>query len=233
MKKLSLLLALMLSVCSFAACGNNNDSSEEGNSASDSSSRIVKGDDNKDDDDEKSGSFTKGEVEDGVYTNEFAGLTFEIPDGWDVLSDEEIMATMNAGLEVGGSSMDADSVMGTTTYDLVARDSSIGESVMIIFEDLSKYSYEFTPDDYIRLAKTSTEYTLPDIDIDWDLDGKEASLCGEDFKVYSMEAEIEAYGVSMYQEYHIAEKDGYMILVTYSGSSAGEYSDSYTDFFKD
>ncbi len=249
MKKISVLLALMLTMCSFAACGDNNDSSEEGNSASDSSSRIIKDDDddskksnkkdedddNGDDkkDDKKSGGFVRGEVEDGVYTNDFTGLTFEIPDGWDVLSDAEIKATMNVGLDAGGSDLDADSLMNTTTYDLVARDNIGGESVMIIVEDLSKYPGNFSPEDYMKAAKISTEYTLPDIDIDWNLDGEKDTLCGIEFDVFSMEAEIEAYGVSMSQEYHIAEKDEYMIIVTYSGNSNGEYADSYTDFFKD
>lgn len=247
MKKLSVLLALMLAMCSFTACGDNNDSDEKETKSSeseqiddddddddDSKKSDKKDDDDKNDDDsKKSGGFVKGEVKDGVYTNEFTGLTCELPDGWNVLSDEEIKATMNIGLTAGGSSFDADTLMNTTTYDLVASNTKSGESIMIIAEDISKYPDDFSIDDYIRAAKVSTAYTMPDMDIEWNVDGEKDTLCGMEFEVFGMEVELEDYGLSVSQEYHIAEKDGYMIVVTYSGSSNGEYSDSYTDFFKD
>ena len=275
MKKISVLLALMLAMCSFTACGENNDSDEKDAKSSESeqiddddddddskmsdkkddsdddddskksdkkddsdddddSKKSDKKDDSDDDDDsEKSGGFVRGEVNDGVYTNDFIGLTFEIPDGWEVLSYDEIKATMDVGLNAGGSDFEADALLNSTTYDLVARDAYKGESVMIIVEDLSKYPSNFTSEDFMKAAKISTEYTLPDVNIDWDLDGEKDTLCGIEFDVYSMEAEIEAYGISMTQEYHITEKDGYMIVVTYSGTSLSEYEDSYTDFFKD
>ncbi len=274
MKKISVLLALMLAMCSFTACGENNDSDEKDAKSSESeqiddddddskksdkkddsddddddgeksdkkddsdddddSEKSDKKDDSDDDDDsEKSGGFVRGEVNDGVYTNDFIGLTFEIPDGWEVLSYDEIKATMDVGLNAGGSDFEADALLNSTTYDLVARDAYKGESVMIIVEDLSKYPSTFTSEDFMKAAKISTEYTLPDVNIDWDLDGEKDTLCGIEFDVYSMEAEVEAYGISMTQEYHITEKDGYMIVVTYSGTSLSEYEDSYTDFFKD
>ena len=273
MKKISVLLALMLAMCSFTACGENNDSDEKeaksseseqiddddddddskksdkkddsddddskksdkkDDSDDDDSKKSDKKDDSDDDDDsEKSGGFVRGEVNDGVYTNDFIGLTFEIPDGWEVLSYDEIKATMDVGLNAGGSDFEADALLNSTTYDLVARDAYKGESVMIIVEDLSKYPSNFTSEDFMKAAKISTEYTLPDVNIDWDLDGEKDTLCGIEFDVYSMEAEVEAYGISMNQEYHITEKDGYMIVVTYSGTSLSEYEDSYTDFFKD
>jgi len=255
MKKISVLLALMLAMCSFTACGDNNDSDEKETKSSESeliddndddddddddddskkSNKKDEDDDNGDDkkDDKESGGFVKGKVEDGVYTSDFTGLTCEIPDGWNVLSDEEIKATMNIGLTAGGSSFDADTIMNTTSYDLVASNTRSGESIMIIVEDISKYPNDFSIDDYIRAAKVSTAYTMPDMDIEWNADGEKKTLCGMEFEVFGMEVELENYGLSVSQEYHIAEKDGYMIIVTYSGNSNGEYADSYTDFFKD
>ncbi len=246
MKKISLLFTLLLAVCSVTACGDNNDSSEEGNSASDSSSRIIKDDDDEDDEksddeqksddkdeDEKSGSFTKGKIEDGYYTSEFSGLTFEIPDGWTTLSDEEIANTMSAGLAVGGSSMDADTILNTTTYDCIASDMSTGESFAFIFEDVSRYSGGMTIDDYINAAKLTTSYSMPDMNIDWHVDGEKDTLCGVEFDVFSMEVELENYGVSVNQDYYVTEKDGYMVVITYSsGLSSGSFDD-YLDCFKD
>ena len=247
MKKISLLFTLLLAVCSVTACGDNNDSSEEGNSASDSSSRIIKDDDDEDDeksddkedeksddkDEEKSGSFTRGKVEDNVYSNEFSGLTFEIPDGWTILSDEEISDTMSAGLEAGGSSMDADTILNTTTYDCIASDMSTGESFAFIFEDVSRYSGGMTIDDYINAAKLATSYSMPDMNIDWHVDGEKDTLCGVEFDVFSMEVELENYGVSVNQDYYVTEKDGYMVVITYSsGLSSGSFDD-YLDCFKD
>ena len=247
MKKISALLALMLSLCTLAACSDNNDSSEEGNSASDSSSRIVKDDDDEDDeksddkedeksddkDEEKSGSFTRGKVEDNVYSNKFSGLTFEIPDGWTTLSDEEISDTMSAGLEAGGSRMDTDTLLSTTTYDCMASNMSTGESFTFFFEDVSAYSGSMTIDDYIDAAKLTTAYSMPGMNIDWHVDGEKDTLCGVEFDVFSMEVELEDYGISVNQDYYVTEKNGYMVIITYSsGLSSGSFDD-YLDCFKD
>lgn len=247
MKKISALLALMLSLCTLAACSDNNDSSEEGNSASDSSSRIVKDDDDEDDeksddnedeksddkDEEKSGSFTRGKVEDNVYSNKFSGLTFEIPDGWTILSDEEVSNAVGAGLDAGGSSVDSDTLLSTSTYDCMVSSMTTGESFTFLFEDVSAYSGSMTIDNYIDAAKLTTAYSMPGMEIDWHVDGEKGTLCGMEYDVFSVEIGMESYGISVNQEYYVTEKDGYMIVITYSsGLSSGTFDD-YLDCFKD
>lgn len=41
---------------------------------------------------------TRGTVTDGVYTNEYFGLSYKIPDGWRALTDEEYKAKFTYGM---------------------------------------------------------------------------------------------------------------------------------------
>lgn len=233
MKKLSLLLALMLTMCSFAACGDSDD--EESGEESSSSSRSADDDeeeDDDDDDDDDSAGFARGEVKDDVYTSDFSGVTFEIPEGWDVYSDEEVMDTMSVGLEASGSSMKADAFTQKTVYDCVAGNRLNGECIMILFEDLSKYPESFSKDDYISAAKMSTAVSMPNAEIDWKIDGEKGTLCGMDFDMFGMDMEIPEYNISLTQDYYIKEINGYLLVISYSSGGTGHSMNDYVDCFK-
>lgn len=235
MKKLSLLLALMLTICSFTACGDSEDE-DTGAETFSSSSRRVKDDDdndNDDDDDKKSAEFSRGTVENNVYTNDFCGLTFEVPDGWDVYTDEEVMETMNIGLEVGGSKITSDAFAQKTVYDCVVGDRRNGEYIMIIFENLSKYPDNFTVDDYMTASKMSTAVSMPNADIDWKIDGEKGSLGGMEFDMFGMDMELPEYGLAITQEYYIKEINGYLLVISYSSGGTSQTMDDYKDCFKD
>lgn len=239
MKKLSLLLALMLTMCSFASCADSDDG--EGGEESSSSSRSADDDeddedddddDDEDDDDDDSAGFARGEVKDDVYTSDFSGVTFEIPDGWDVYSDEEVMETMSVGLEASGSSMKADAFTQKTVYDCVVGNRLNGECIMILFEDLSKYPESFSKDDYISAAKMSAAVSMPNAEIDWKNDGEKGTLCGMKFDTFGMDMEIPEYNISLTQDYYIREIDGYLLVISYSSGGTGNSMDDYADCFK-
>ena len=268
MKKLSLLLALMLSLCSFTACGDSDDSEEKDSSSvsqkdkgdededddddekdSSSDSKKKKNDEkksstdsekdkddeekDKDDDDKKSMEFSRGKVENNVYTNEFSGLTIETPEGWSVYSDEEIKQTMGIGLEAGGSKLDADKLAESAVVDFAAVNVGTGESIAITYENAAKFPENYMIDNYIAAFKMSTKASMPNADIEWDEDTDKVELSGIEFDTFGSDIEIEAYGLNISQEYYIAEVDGYMISIAYtSGYSSGTMEDYY-DCFKD
>ena len=245
MKKLSLLLAFMLTMCSFAACGDkdNNDDEEDSSSVSDNENEKDDDDDekkssadpdkDKDDDDEKSGEFERGTVDGNVYTNKFSGLAFETPDDWTIYSDEQIRQTMGIGLEAGGSSLDADKLAESAAADFAAVNPVTGESIVVAFEDASKFPENYTMDQYISAYKLSVKMGMPNADIDWHIDGEKAELCGIEFDKFGADVSLEEYGMNLSQEYYIAEVNGYMLNVTYSGGYTSNTLSDYADCFKD
>lgn len=265
MKKLSLLLALMLSLCSFTACGDSDDSEEkdsssvsqndkdddekksssvskkdkededDGEKKSSPDSEKDKDDEEKDndDDDKKSMEFSRGKVENNVYTNEFSGITFETPDDWHIYSDEEIRETMGIGLEAGGSSLDADKIAEAAVVDFAAVNMGTGENVTITFEDVSRMLNGYSIGKYISGFKLSTKVSMPNAEIDWHDEGEKDTLCGMEFTTLSADIKIEDYNVDMTQEYYIGRFDDYMVSIVYSSGFTSNSMEDYKDCFKD
>lgn len=239
MKKISLLLALMLTMCSFAACGDSdNDDDDDRKSRSSAVSDNDEDDDDNDNDDakddEKSVKLSRGKVNGSTYTNDSCGLSFEAPEGWHIYSEAEIKATMNAGLEVGGNTnLDTDMLMQKTTYDFVAGDLSTGESMMIMIEDLSKYPDGFTIDDYIKAAKLSTGVAMPNADIDWKIDEDHETVCGIEFDVFGLDIEIKDYDVAITQDYYLSKIDDCFLVLTYSSGYTSNTMADYKGCFGD
>ncbi len=68
--------------------------------------------------------FTRGVVEDNVYTSEFAGLKFTAPDGWTFAKDDYILSMMNISLDVMGNNNEITKAMldQVAIYDAVCLD---------------------------------------------------------------------------------------------------------------
>ena len=47
--------------------------------------------------------FQSGTIENNVYTSDFAGISFKIPEGWGVASKEQLLALVNYGLDATGN----------------------------------------------------------------------------------------------------------------------------------
>ena len=154
--------------------------------------------------------FERGKWEDNVYKNEFANITFKLPEGWTYSSDEEIAEMMNIGVEALNDNQQAMSKLAeqTSVYDMVSNDPNTGASVMVMFEKpLMKVSTDF----YIDKLKTgleevdSIDYTIGDVTTE--------SIAGEEYTVLT--TTVPAY--NMVQKYYIKTEGNYFIdvLVTY------------------
>lgn len=152
MKKISLFLSCLLCVSMLAGCGGSNSSGEqslssqvEQTTASEQSAAASQSD---------SSGFQRGTVENGVYTSEFAGLTFTAPEGWEYASDEYIASLMNIGLDVTGNNNDFTKAMleQTTIYDALCMEKSTGKNIIIAYENIAKEvpdASTFTVDEYL------------------------------------------------------------------------------------
>lgn len=83
---------------------------------------------------------SRGTWEGNTFTNSFADLTFEMPDGWVAATDEEIASLMGVGVEVlkdSGKNYNKTLLEMQNIYDMMAQDPTTGSNLMLMFENLS------------------------------------------------------------------------------------------------
>ena len=153
--------------------------------------------------------IVKGQWEDNVYTNEFANLKFNLPEGWTHSTDEEIAEFMEIA-DVETYKNDTKRLAEETgVYDMIASNPDTAASVMIMFENPV---IEVSKDYYINKIKTEVSkvekfnYEISD-------EVENINIAGKDFSVIT--TRIEEY--KMNQKYYIAQEGDCFIdiLVTY------------------
>ena len=97
--------------------------------------------------------FSMGSWSDDVYTNDFLGLKFKLPNGWKYSSDEEIAEMMNLGTELLNDEQKAAAEVSklNNAYYMVANDPNTGDNISVISE---KPAMEVTTEYYINQLKT-------------------------------------------------------------------------------
>ena len=115
---------------------NDKDDKNDKNDKNDNNNKPAK-------DEEASVDLEYGTVSGAEYKNRSLGLEFTRPSSsWQYLSDEELMAIMNATGSVG----DAESYLKTygMFYDMCCMDYSTGDSVQVVVQDLSTFGVSAT-----------------------------------------------------------------------------------------
>lgn len=164
MKKFAVLLALMMSLCSLASCGDSKKSSKSDKN----SSSVTESDENKntdsDDDDEGESAegFERGSVSGKTYTSEFGGIKFTAPSEWVYSTDEQILSMMNIALDVTGNDNELTKQLleQAVIYDAQAMNVTTGENVIIMYENLRKEGINpdtITAEGYLDIVKSQLE----------------------------------------------------------------------------
>ena len=200
LKITALLLCLTLIVVAFTGCGKKEDTTEDQAVVSEEETTT-----------EKEKEIERGKWEDDVYTNDFANITFKLPEGWEYSNDEEIAEMMNIGTELLNDDQQelAKIAEQTSLYDMVASDPSTGASVMVMFEKTAiKVSTSF----YINKLKTGLEQ-VDSINYSIEDDVTTEVIGGEEYTV--LKATVPDY--NMVQKYYVKAEGNYFIdiLVTY------------------
>ena len=200
MKKTTTILAivasLVLVLVALTGCGSNTTNDVNNNNSNLSAKEAI----------------ARGVIdENNVYTSEFAGITFTLPEGLRYADDTEIANMMNVGAELLSENKEdlAEVLEQTALYDMVAKDDYYGTSVMVMFE---KATLDVSVDYYLNNLKTELEaVTVYDYEVSNEV--KTETVGGREYKVLT--ATVPAYGLT--QKYYVEKKDGYFIdiLVTY------------------
>ena len=163
-----------------------------------------------------SANFSMGEWENNVYTNDFLGLKFNLPEGWVYSSKEEIAEMMNMGTELLNDDQKAAAEIAklNSAYYMVANNPNTGDNITIISE---KPMMDVDTEYYINQLKTqlttvqSISYKIGEV-------SKE--------KISNVETDTltvtgTMYGVEVSQRYYIYKLDNYIVSII-ATSTVGE-----------
>ena len=253
MKKLSLTLAFVLALCSFTGCGS--DSSSDKADKKDSSSTVEETtaeaetteestEDSTDDEKEESttdadseettssgdenSDFTRGKIEDDVYTSDFAGIKFTAPEGWTFAKDDYILSMMNIGLDVMGDNAAFNKALldQAVIYDALCMDQTTGANILFEYENLAKE----VPD--------PSKYTLDDVIAAFDkqlaaidsikyekIESDTATIAGQEYTKLVYKAEMGT--ISMEQVFYIRREGDLVFCIIASNGQSGEDMTKY------
>ncbi|MBR0091487.1 MAG: hypothetical protein IJP92_07295, partial [Lachnospiraceae bacterium] len=168
-----------------------------------------------------------GTKEGNVYQNDYLNIRFELPDGWSVMTDEQINAVMQVSQQVF-SNTDLKEVLdsGNVYYDLYAVSDAIGgDNVNVTLQSLSALQItvtdsQLTEDMMLQVMGPQFENTYKQMGAtDYEYEIRTIRFRGEDKQ--AIHQKVVLYGVEMEQCVVIVIEGDYMATVS-STSTKGE-----------
>lgn len=160
-------------------------------------------------------SFSRGEWKDNQYRNDFAKIKFNLPEGWEKATDEEIANLMNIGVEALNEDQQklAELSAKNTLYGMVANDPNSGANIMITLE---KPTLKVTPEYYLSSVKQQLEavesikYTVGE--------AYNKDIAGNKYVV----ADAKVSGYPIEQSYYIRAEGDYIIGIIITTTGDGQ-----------
>lgn len=149
--------------------------------------------------------FSMGEWNNNVYTNDFLGLKFNLPQGWSYSSNEEIAEMMNMSAELLNDDQKAAAEMAklTSVYYVFAQDTS-GNNVNIFSE---KQFTDITTENYINALKTQLTALQS---MSYEIVETSKEKVG-DIETDTLTVSVKVSGVELTQKYYIYKIDKYIV----------------------
>lgn len=169
--------------------------------------------------------------EDDFYTNEFIGLSFKLPEGWEFALQEELDMMMGGSISAGFDENDDNALVeysfNSTLYDMMASNPQTAESLVVMLINTARFSggSDVGEKDYLSALK---ENLNADGEVYSFGETKEKSLGEMEYTV--LEAELT--GKSVYQSYYVRRVDKYMVCLCFTGREAdlgATLGDNFTD----
>ena len=255
MKKAALFTALLLTLCSFTACGddsssekadksNSSSSTEETTAEKETEAETTEADEENttESDDEKTSQpaaaentdFKRGTVDGDIYTSDFAGMKFTAPEGWTFAGDDYILSMMNISLDTVGDDLAVNKAIldQVAIYDAMCVDQKTGANVIIEFENLAKEVPDpdkYTVDDCIEsLDKQLSAMSA----IAYEKKSTETvTLADQEYTRVIYKADVNANGISttMEQVFYVRREGKFLVCII---ASNGQSNEDMTTFEK-
>lgn len=139
MKKLFCILLTIAMLLSLCACGKDTAKDDDDNDnirgtiTTDPTETTAPGNQQPDNTPE----FSLGKTSGGTYTNDFLGLTFNLPIGWTFYTDEQILAANNLAFSYTDEQIQERLKNAPIIYDMFATDPTTNSSVNVNMEKLT------------------------------------------------------------------------------------------------
>lgn len=158
---------------------------------------------------------SRGEWKENQYTNDFAKVKFNLPEGWAIASDEDIAKLMNIGVEMLNVDQQklAELAEQTSLYCMVANEENTGASVMVMLE---KPTLKVTSELYLSTVKQQLESVES---MKYNI-GEQYSktISGEEYT--AVDATIENYPVE--QRYYVRTEGDYIVAIIITTTAEGQ-----------
>ena len=161
--------------------------------------------------------FPRGTVTNNVYSSDFSGLRFTLPDDtWVYASDEEMTQLMNGSVDMlndAGIEAEQEDVAAISIYDMIAREPASGNNVIILYENLkiSQGGLAYNAADYLKAATEMLKETGYYTDFS---EISEKTIGTETYAYQNIKGNIS--GVDTNQYYFARRSDDYMLSVIIS-----------------
>ena len=173
-------------------------------------------------DGEKKVAFTAGEWNGSVYSNEFAGLTFNLPDGWTYCDEEELAEMMQISLDIVADDNQLAQKLAelSTVYGLIANDNA-GNSVQVLFENLLVTgNKDMTTSEYLNTVIPMLEATYTEYGFTCNVQDITTVNVGDTEYEYAL-ISVEYMGIVIEQGYACQKFDNYICSIALTAYEAG------------
>lgn len=156
--------------------------------------------------------FSRGTWNGSVYTNKFADLTYTLPEGWVIKSDEELAALIGMTIDTmyDNNTFVEALVEKGCVYDVYAAQEYGRDSVMLMFEDITvtggSAAANITAEEYLNTVSNNFFSQNPVYEV---FDPIDFNFCGD---VYSrLDIRMSVGGVTAEQVYLAKRVDKYIL----------------------
>ncbi len=163
-----------------------------------------------------SGELSMGEWKKNVYTNDFLGIKYRLPDGWTRYGDEEMAEIMKLGTELISDNQKylAELAKLNLVYYMLVNNPATGDNIVVMTE---KTALDYTVDFYIDSVKAQLQ-SVENLDYEVSSTSKE-KISGVEYS--ALVANANAGGINMTQKYY-ARKMGKYFVAIIATSRSGE-----------
>lgn len=153
----------------------------------------------------------RGTWEGNVFCGDFSDISFALPAGWEVVSDEDIQNAIN--------------ITDGLTYDMMCQNNATGSNVAIIYEELLKTvgSKTITEEEYLSTVSdnlTSLGFYVSETE--------KKTLGKHEFNV--VRAHGEGDGLTVDQYSFVRKQNGYMISVIVTATNGESFEEIERSF---
>lgn len=222
MKKLFCILLTIAMLLSLCACGKDTAKDDDDNDnirgtiTTDPTETTAPGNQQSDNTPE----FSLGKTSGGTYTNDFLGLTFNLPIGWEFYTEKQIMDLNNIAAEYMDDSVVQQLKNATIIYDMYAMQSFSGSNVNITLEKITPAQKKalnlkvILENQIPTMKSTFSNMGLADIKINY----QKITVNGKEFDGITVSAKWLATASTHHQDFYekiiVFNKGDYLAYVT-------------------